>query len=147
MSHIDWNTELRKIEREFSGLPPEPSQAQKQAKRAAEQRAQERKDMQSAFVGALLRMFVVAGLAVGLVFWPYARACGVGLFSYMGAEVLVLVGGVWTNTITWRARLSRLHILSLALVLWSLVALAADVAPRVGYARTSSGQPLPWACR
>jgi len=147
VSHIDWNTELRKIEREFSGLPPEPSAAQTKAKRAAEQRAQERKDMQSAFIGALLRMVVVAGLAGGLVFWPYARVCGAGLFAYMAAEVLVLVGGVWTSTITFRARLGTLHVLSLALVLWSLVTLAADVAPRVGYARTSNGQPLPWICR
>ena len=147
MSHIDWTTELRKIEREFSGLPPEPSPAQTKAKRAAEQRAQERKDTQSAFIGALLRMIFVAALAVGLVFWPYARTCGAGLFSYMGAEALVLVGGVWTSTITWRGRLPRLHMRSLALVLWSLVALGADAAPRVGYARTNTGHPLPWVCR
>jgi hypothetical protein len=33
---VDWNAELRKIEHEFDGLPPEPSAAQLKAKRAAE---------------------------------------------------------------------------------------------------------------
>ena len=38
MSEIDWNVELRKIEREYDGLPPEPSANALRARRAAELR-------------------------------------------------------------------------------------------------------------
>jgi len=40
MGEINWLTELRKIEREFDGLPPEPTPMELRARRAAEQRAE-----------------------------------------------------------------------------------------------------------
>jgi len=41
MGEINWLTELRKIEREFDGLPPEPTPMELRARRAAEQARRE----------------------------------------------------------------------------------------------------------
>ena len=39
-SEINWNTELRKVERELAGLPPEPSADQVRAWRLEDQQEQ-----------------------------------------------------------------------------------------------------------
>ena len=145
MAHIDWTTELKKIEREFSGLPPEPTAEQQRVRRAAEQRKNERQATQNATVGASIRLVVVAALATALNFWPYPRACGVGLFAFMGAQLLIVGGGVWTGIWTWRGRLPRLHLLALMFVLLGLAGIAAQVLPRIGYARADLTASR-WVC-
>ena len=50
MSQIDWKTELKKVERAFDGLPPEPTPAERRAKQAAEQREQQRKQQRTATI-------------------------------------------------------------------------------------------------
>jgi hypothetical protein len=145
MSQIDWNSELKKIEREFSGLPPEPSPEQVRAKRAAEQRAHERKAQQAATLGATTRLIVVSLLAGAMNFWPYPRACGAGLFGYMGAETLIVAGGIWAAVWAWRGRLGKLHVLSLVLVAWGLAVIGAQILPRAGYLRLGE-TPARWTC-
>src|SRR5688500_11116997 len=107
MSDIDWNVELKNIERQYSGLPPEPTPEQLRVKRAAEQREKDRKNQQAAAVGAWTRLFFVAALAAAVNFWPYARACGAGLFAYLSAAALIIAGGLWVGVWTWRGRMPR----------------------------------------
>ncbi|HWL39153.1 MAG TPA: hypothetical protein VNO75_02865 [Gemmatimonadaceae bacterium] len=134
MSENDWSTQLKKIEREFEGLPPDPSPAvmrmQSESERLNQQRAEER----SASLGAAARLFLVLALGAAISLWPYAHECGVGLLTYIGVELMLIVGGVWVATYSWRHRLPRIHILSLVVALGGLVLVAMEVLPRTGYA-------------
>jgi hypothetical protein len=146
MSGLDWNVELRKIEREYDGLAPEPSPAALNAKRASERLAQLRQDAQAAAFGAWARLLLVAALASALGFWPYARECGAGLFAYMAAEALIVAGALWVVTWTWRWRMVKTHGLALMMVLYALALIGAQVAPRVGYAKVDAAHPQQWWC-
>jgi hypothetical protein len=146
MSDLDWNVELRKIEREYDGLAPLPSPAAVNAKRASERMAQLRQEAQAAAFGAWARLLLVVALAVALVFWPYARECGAGLFVYMGAQTLIVAGALWVVTWTWRWRMVKTHGLALMMALYALVLLGAQVAPRVGYAKVDPAHPQQWGC-
>src|SRR5687768_14766027 len=95
MSEIDWATELKKIEREYDGLPPEPTPAELTRRRAAERREQERVRDSALRIGAWGRAALVVALATAINFWPYFRGCGVGLFAYVGAEMMVVCSGLW----------------------------------------------------
>jgi hypothetical protein len=146
MSGIDWNTELKKLERDFVGLPPEPSAASVKAKRDAERRAQERLDAAHAKVGAIVRLTLVGALAGSLYFWPYARTCGFGLYAFMAAEALIAAGALWIVTFTWRHRLARAHGVAFAMFIGALVLLAIEMLPRVGYAAVDAARPAQWGC-
>lgn len=146
MHEIDWTTELRKIEREYSGLPAEPSAEQVRAKRAAEKRAIERKNERTNLIYAVVKLNVVTALAAALTFWPYERSCGLGLSAYMTAQSVIIAGGVWTGIATWRGRFPRLHLLALLLTLWGITVVGAQVLPRIGYARPNPGPPARWSC-
>src|SRR5688572_1965577 len=80
MTGIDWATERKKIEREYDGLPPEPTPAALNRKRAEERREQERLHDAALRIGAWTRALLVISLATAINFWPYFRDCGVGLF-------------------------------------------------------------------
>jgi hypothetical protein len=144
MSDIDWKVELRNIEREFDGLPPLLGPNDLRVPGSAEKRAKGRPLRVPTTAGAALRLSLVIALAAGVAFWPYPHACGLGLFAFLGVEMVVLVGGLWTIVYTWRGRLARAHAVAMLLVLWGLVLLAAEVLPRVGYARTAA--PVSWMC-
>lgn len=146
MNAMDWNAELRKIEREYDGLPPEPSADQLRIRRDAERRAQQRKQSSSMALGAVGRLSLVAALAVALGFWPYPRECGEGLFGYMGAAGVIVIGGLWTAAWTWRGRLPRLHLLAMAVLVWGVVLIGLQVLPRVGYAKVDLEHPPAWWC-
>ena len=75
LSEIDWPTELRKVVREFDGLPPEPSPGRVKAKKEAERRAQERRTARIMALGALARLLLVAALGAAVVLWPYRHDC------------------------------------------------------------------------
>src|SRR4051812_39350306 len=138
MTQIDWSKELKKVERAFDGLPPEPSAEERRAKHAAEQRELQRRKQRTAAIGAWVRLTLVTLLAVSLNFWPYPHSCGFGLVAFMASEGLVLAGGVWVATITWRARLPMTHTLALLMSLSALALLELQVLPRVGYAKTEA---------
>jgi hypothetical protein len=146
MSNIDWNAEVRRLEREFEGKAPEPTPAELNARRATQRRAQEREDAVNAAIGASARVVLVAALAGALYYWPYARACGVGLFAYMGAEALIATGALWVGAYTWRHRMAKTHGLALVMLLGGLVLLAAQVLPRIGYAKVDPVRPQQWRC-
>ena len=146
MAAIDWKTELRKIEREFDGLPPEPSPAQVRAQRAAEAREKQEKRERTERRGAWARLALVVVLAVTIVFWPYARSCGTGLLAYLSAETMVVVGGVWVTCRTWRLRMGRTHALAIGVALWGLLLIGHQVLPRVGYPGWPVADPSAWFC-
>jgi len=130
----DWSTQLKKIEREFDGLPPEPSPAFKKLQSEEQKRAQERTKQRAAMIGGGARLILVAALGVALAFWPYENQCGSGLFGYLTVELVIIVGGLWVAISTWRAQLPKMHILSLLIALTGLILIAAEILPRVGYA-------------
>lgn len=146
MSEIDWNVELRKVERAFDGLPPEPTPEERRAQRAAEQQARQRREESAAVVGAWARLLLVTALVGALYSWPYPRVCGAGLFAYLGAESLVVVGGLWVAACTWRTRMAKTHILALTMVLLGLGLLQVEVLPRIGYAKVDDANPPQWSC-
>ncbi|HEX7089995.1 MAG TPA: hypothetical protein VF192_07650 [Longimicrobiales bacterium] len=146
MSEIDWKTELRKLEREFDGLPPEPTPEELRAEREALLEAQRQRERQITELGVWARIALVAALAAGLLFWPYGHACGVGLFAYMAAAAMITAGGLWAAVWTWRARMGVPHGIALVLVAWGLVLLAGQLLPRTGYARTDPANPPGWWC-
>jgi hypothetical protein len=142
----DWSSQLKKIEREFDGLPPEPSPALKKLQSEEERRAQERIQQRGAMFGGGARLLLVFALFAALAVWPYERACGLGLFEYLGVEVVIIVGGLWVALTTWRYRLPKMHTLSLLIVLTGLVLLAAEVLPRIGYAAVDPKHPPQFSC-
>lgn len=146
MHEIDWSAELKKIDREFSGLPPEPSAEAVRARRAAEHRTHERKRQQGAEVGVWMRLSVVMILVGSVNFWPYARTCGVGLIGFLAAAALIITGGLWVSGQTFRHRMPKAHAAALIVVLWGLVLLAEEVLPRTGYAHTDPLDPPRWSC-
>jgi hypothetical protein len=146
MSEINWNAELRKVERQFDGLPPEPTPEERREQRAAEQLAQERRDQDAAAVGAWARLLLVAALAGAIQVWPYPRECGPGLFVYVGAGAVIAAGGLWVAVYTWRGRMGKTHVLALTLALWGTALVAVEVLPRVGYARVDPTNPPQWWC-
>lgn len=137
----DWSVKLKKIEREFEGLPPEPSPAFKKMQSEEERRAQERAQQRAAMIGASARLILVFMLFGALAIWPYANDCGSGLFGYLGAEAVIVAGGLWVAFTTWRARLAKMHALSLLIVLVGLILIAAEVLPRIGYAAVDPKNP------
>ncbi len=127
MADNDWSTQLKKIEREFQGLPPEPSPAFKKMQSEEERRAQERAKQRRAAIGAGARLILVFALFGALAVWPYANECGSGLFGYLGAEVAIVAGGLWVAFTTWRA-------------------IASQVLPRTGYASIDPKHPPVFWC-
>jgi hypothetical protein len=149
MSGINWTSELKKIERAFDGLPPAPpvpTPAQLKARRAGErrtlERTLERQERIAMGIGTYGRFLLVLSLSTAINFWPYAHACGFGLYVYMFAELLIVVGGLWTVVWTWQHRMPRGHAIAMALALWGGVLLTTQVLPRIGYA----AQPAHWSC-
>lgn len=142
----DWSTKLKKIEREFQGLPPEPSPAFKKLQSEEERRAQERAKQRVAAMGAGARLILVFALFGALAIWPYENNCGSGLFGYLGAEAAIIAGGLWVAFTTWRARLPKMHMLSLLIVLVGLGLIAAEVLPRTGYATVDPKHPPVFWC-
>lgn len=146
MPQDDWSTQLKKIEREWEGLPPEPSPAFKKMQSEEQKRAQERAKQRTAMIGGGARLVLVGALGVALAFWPYESQCGSGLFGYLAVELVIIVGGLWVAISTWRARLPKMHIFSLLIALAGLVLVAIEILPRVGYAAVDPKHPPHFSC-
>lgn len=146
MSDRDWDAELRKIDRQMeqvsdNAILPAPAAATPAQKAAVA----DRQRATSTF-GVFARLSLAVALGVGIIFWPYAARCGVGLAAYLGAVTALVVSGGWSALWTWRHRAARAHLLSLLLVLWGLVLAATEVLPRVGYAIPTAAHPATWSC-
>jgi len=91
---------------------------------------------------AWLRVLLVVVLGAAMPFWPYAKGCGVGLFTYLAAAGVVVLGGIWAAVSTWHRRRPVAHIVALVVTLWGMGLIMAELLPRVGYAR----QTVRWTC-
>ena len=146
LSEINWAVELRKIEREYDGLPPEPTPAEVRQRRDAERREQERQDAVAASFGVYFRLTLVVCLAVSLAAWPYDVTCGAMLSGYMAATVLLVVAGIWTAAATFVHQMPRRHLAALLVISWGISLGAAQVLPRIGYASPAPGRATTWRC-
>ena len=146
MTEIDWKSELRKVERQFEGLPPEPTAEQLRSWRLEAEREQRRRDELNGAAGAWTRLSLVIALTSGLYFWPYARTCGAGLYGLLGAELAVVIGGLWVAIYAWRRRTARAHGVALALALVGASLIAVEMLPRIGYARPDASRPSRMSC-
>jgi hypothetical protein len=151
MAERDWEAEMRKIDEQMARAAKNPAPAP-----AAGAAPVARASAGSAGIAApptetkgwavYLRLTLAVALGVGIIFWPYAARCGLGLAGYLGAVSAVVVSGVWSAVWTWRHRAARAHLLSLLLVLWGLVLAGIDVLPRTGYAVPTETHPAGWRC-
>lgn len=88
------------------------------------------------------KSLLVASLGVGLVFWPYAHGCGLGLTSYFAALGVLLVTAAWALQAAWRQHTVWAYGLGLAIVVWGAGLSLTQVLPRVGYAKHTAF----WSC-
>jgi hypothetical protein len=145
VSETDWNFELRRIEREYQGLPPERTRTQLRLQKIQEIAAKERFSERVALVGIWARLALVAALTFSLFWWPYGRQCGMPLVAFLLSFATAIIGGVALAIRTWRDRMpwtfggSSLCII----VAWTVIAL--NVLPRLGYS-PAGGQRAGWSC-
>jgi hypothetical protein len=137
--------ELKKIEREFDGLPPEPSSPSGRAKLEWARREEEQRHQRSAAIGVYVRLALVVALVISIGSWPYARTCGMPLFLYMASVSAVIIGGIWIAVSTWLNRMPRTHLLAIFIVFWGLTLSAVEVLPRAGYAQPDPLREV-WSC-
>jgi hypothetical protein len=150
----DWDAEMAKIDRQIDATakaPPRsagalPAPVQERRAMAAPTAPAPAHGTPTGRALAVARVVLSVALGVGIVFWPYADRCGLGLAAYLGAVGVVVAGGVWSAIWTWRHRTPKSHVLALALVLWGLVLAAAQVLPRLGYAKPDATHPASWSC-
>lgn len=151
MSDRDWDKELAKIDAEMarSAKNPAPAPARPSAAAPAAPMvggAALPAGPATTNFGVYARLTLAVAVGVGIIFWPYANRCGLGLAGYLGAVSAVIVSGVWSAVWTFRHRAGRAHTLSLLLVLWGLILASLDVLPRIGYAKPTTEHPAAWAC-
>jgi hypothetical protein len=146
VSQTNWDRELKRIEREFEGSSPDPIIRLESSRKAADRHPRDQRKAGAGALAVWIRVALVVALAVGMYFWPYARACGIGLYSYMGAATLVGAGALWAAAASWQARLVRAHAASMLMLIVALALLATQILPRVGYAKVDASQPAVWVC-
>ncbi len=146
MSGIDWSTQLKKIERQFDGLPTPPTESDLRAKRENERRLQQRQVQRDAIFGAASRVVLALSLSLAINTWPYDRACGNWLLAYLAASAMIVAAGLWAAVGTWRGRAPKLHAAALLVVAWGFVLIGAQVLPRVGYTKVDPANGPAWRC-
>ena len=93
-------------------------------------------------VGMWFRVLLALSLAVTMGSWPYSRECGLPLFGYLGAVLIVLVAGSWAAAASWRHHSSLAHVISLTLIFYAILLTGSELLPRTGYAVRHAN----WAC-
>jgi hypothetical protein len=88
------------------------------------------------------RVTLALALGVMMAAYPYFRECGLPLFGYLGAVVVVILAGGWVAVLSWQLSNAIAHVLSLVLILWGLILTSDVLLPRTGYAAV----PATWQC-
>lgn len=142
MSEKDWAKEMAKIDKQLESVSDAQLFPEKKGA-SPTQKAEVVADRAAVSSWpAILRLTLSVLLGVGILFWPYANRCGIGLAGYLFAVAAVVGGGIWSAVWTWRHRTGRAHTLSIMLIAWGLILAGAEVLPRIGYAKAA----LPWSC-
>jgi hypothetical protein len=143
----DWDKEMAEIDRLIAKEPAGPRPAAVPARRpgaapdaapAGPVRSRGREAL-AVWTRVLLGALLAAG--VGLA-WPYEHSCGMALYLYFGATLVVAVAGVWGALASWRRRMGLAHVLALLVLLAGLLLAGKVVLDRTGY----PGVPVAWAC-
>lgn len=149
MSTKDWDKEMAKIDKQIESISDDaliqPATTKGAKAPAEKERVDEVKRTTSTF-GVFARLVLVVALGLGMLVWPYSARCGPGLFAYLFASAMVVIGGGWTAIWTWRHRSAQAHVLSLLLIVWGIVLATIEILPRVGYAAPSASHPATWMC-
>ena len=95
-------------------------------------------------LGTWLKVLLAAVLAGAMTQWPYANACGFGLFMYLGAAGVVVISGLWGALSSWNRRMGFAHVVSLLVTLWGIGLVTAVALPRMGYVNVRP--PVTWFC-
>lgn len=145
MSEIDWSVELRKIEREYDGLPPERTRTQLRLEKIREITAKERFQERLAVAGVWARLVLVGALSLSLFSWPYGHDCGFPLAAFLASHVVVIVAALVLSVRTWRDHLAWPFGGSMlfAVMAWTIIALHA--LPRLGYS-AATAVDASWVC-
>lgn len=134
----DWDKELADIDKVISkqqGGTPVPAGTPRGAPVAIP-------PPQRRFVAAWFWALLAVLLAVGLLVWPFDKACGIRLIFFLCATLLtLLMGGLGAYT-SWAHRRGVAFLLSLLVMLLAGIMAAREILPRVGYARHA----LDWTC-
>ena len=142
MSTKDWDKELAKIDKQLESASDAQLFPEKTGATSAQNAEVAVERATTSSWPAILRLILSVALGVGILFWPYANRCGLGLFGYLFGVTAVATSGVWSAVWTWRHRTGRAHSLSILLIVWGLILGAQEVLPRIGYAK----QSLSWSC-
>ena len=141
----DWDREMAEIDKVIAkggAVGPAPVPAARSAGAAVAPAgagvAVSRKQALTTWIRALLGIVLVGGILQ----WPYAHRCGLGLVLYLGASGTVVVAGLWTMVVSWRRRQGWAHTVGVLTLLAGLGLVAMAVLPRLGYAKVT----LPWLC-
>lgn len=146
MSDRDWNSELAKIDQHLEKMSDDQLLPASEAKTPAAKAKVVEKQRTTSTIGVFFRLVLAVALGVGIYFWPYDARCGVGLAGYLGAVLVVMLGGAWSAVWTFRHGAGKAHVLSLLIVLWAMLLASIEVLPRVGYARPTIAHPAAWSC-
>jgi hypothetical protein len=93
-------------------------------------------------LGMWFRVLLALSLAVTMGGWPYSRECGLPLFGYLGAVLIVLLAGTWAAAASWRRHSALAHVISLTLIFYAILLTGSELLPRTGYAV----QHATWTC-
>ncbi len=147
----DWDKEMAEIDRAMAAPPPAPPAGRPVAIRTAGAPAPAAPPPKVMVAPAAagrarfatwMRVLLTIALGVGLVFWPYAKSCGLGLSLYLAAIAITGLSAVWAAFSAWHRRQGLAHLLALLVVAWTVALDAREVLPRVGYASHSAA----WRC-
>jgi len=141
----DWDREMAEIDKVIAkggAVGPAPVPAARSAGAAVAPAgagvAVSRKQALTTWIRALLGIVLVGGILQ----WPYAHRCGLGLVLYLGASGTVVVAGLWTMVVSWRRRQGWAHTVGVLTLLAGLGLVAMAVLPHLGNAKVT----LPWLC-
>jgi hypothetical protein len=146
MAGTDWDKEMKKIDRQLESISDDALISTSGKKPPAEKARAGDVQRTTTTFGVFARLMLAVVLGLAMLFWPYSARCGPGLFAFLFASGMVVVGGVWSAVWTWRHRSAQAHILSLLLVVWGLVLAGLEILPRTGYATPTAQHPATWMC-
>lgn len=133
----DWDKELAEVDKVMAKQPaPVP------AKAGSAPPALRAGPPGGSVLGTWLKVGLGAVLAGAMTQWPYANACGIGLFIYLGATGVVVIAGLWGSLSSWHRRMGLAHVVSLLVAWWGFGLAAAVALPRIGYAKHAAT----WFC-
>ena len=146
MTDRDWDAEMRKIDQQIASIPAPNSAPARAATSYGSPVPPVAERPETSTFGVMARLALACALGVAIMFWPYGAKCGFGLAGYLASVTTLVVAGVWASIWTWKHRAAKAHTVSLLLITWGLVLAAADVLPRVGYAKPTANHPVHWTC-